>query len=100
MSKRSPFDKRRDALRRLLIDTRKSKKITQIQLAEQLQKPQSFVSKYENGDRLLDLVEVHQICQALSHSFIELVSGFDAVINDPEMSYGVNVDSKKPTNEN
>lgn len=87
MSKRNPFDKRREILRNLLADARKSKKITQAQLAKQLQKPQSFVSKYENGDRLIDLIETHQICQALNYSFGELTTGFETVINEPSTYY-------------
>ncbi len=49
MSKRSPFDKRREILRSLLIGIRKQQNTTQDQLAKQLQKPQSFVRKYESG---------------------------------------------------
>ena len=37
--------------------------ITQAQLANMLGKPQSFVSKYENGDRSLEISEVYLICK-------------------------------------
>ena len=93
--KRNPFDKRREVLRSLLTGVRKDKKITQAQLAIQLQKPQSFVSKYENGDRLIDLVEIHQICQALSHSFTELMNSFELEINEPLALYGTNTTFKR-----
>ena len=39
--------------------------ITQVELADQLQRPQSFVSKFENGDRRIDVVEFIEICRAL-----------------------------------
>jgi transcriptional regulator with XRE-family HTH domain len=94
MSKRNPFDKRREILRSLLIDARKNQKITQTQLAEQLQKPQSFVSKYENGDRLVDLIETHQICQALNYSFVELTHGFELAIHEPTSNYDIVLKSK------
>lgn len=92
MSKRNPFDKRREILRNLLVDARKNKNITQAQLAQQLQKPQSFVSKYENGDRLVDLIETHQICQALNYSFGELTTGFEMAVNESSVYYNTQID--------
>ncbi|SGZ95021.1 hypothetical protein BTHERMOSOX_85 [Bathymodiolus thermophilus thioautotrophic gill symbiont] len=62
-------------------------KVTQIQLAMKLQKPQSFVSKYENGDRLIDFVEVYQICQALNYSFVKLMRDFDLAISGLSINY-------------
>jgi transcriptional regulator with XRE-family HTH domain len=50
---------------RALIDARKNKKITQSYIAEQLGKPQSYVSKYESGERRLDVVEFLDVCSAL-----------------------------------
>ncbi|AYQ57444.1 hypothetical protein THERMOT_1741 [Bathymodiolus thermophilus thioautotrophic gill symbiont] len=87
MSKRNPHDGQRIILRRLLIDARKMQKVTQIQLAMKLQKPQSFVSKYENGDRLIDFVEVYQICQALNYSFVKLMRDFDLAISGLSINY-------------
>jgi transcriptional regulator with XRE-family HTH domain len=51
----------RDALRR----GRESVGITQAELATRLSKPQSFVSKYETGERRLDVVEFLDVCVAL-----------------------------------
>ncbi|MFD6073609.1 helix-turn-helix domain-containing protein [Amycolatopsis lurida] len=39
--------------------------LTQVQVAERLQEPQSFVSKYEAGERRLDVVELHHVAAAL-----------------------------------
>lgn len=39
---------------------------TQNQLADKLNKPQSYVSKYESGDRNLDFIEVLNVCSACS----------------------------------
>ena len=39
--------------------------ITQIEVANYLKKPQSFVSKYESGERKLDVVEFIEICKVL-----------------------------------
>lgn len=47
---------------------------TQQQLSEALDRPQSFVSKYENGERRLDLIETIELCKALNADPHELIS--------------------------
>jgi transcriptional regulator with XRE-family HTH domain len=49
----------------LLIKARKDAKVTQEQVAERLSRPQSFVSKYENGERRVDVIEFLDIAQAI-----------------------------------
>ena len=49
----------------LMRDVRISAKLSQAQLAERLGRPQSFVSKYESGERRLDVIEFIVICQAI-----------------------------------
>lgn len=49
----------------VLKQARKDRRITQLALAEALGRPQSFVHKYENGDRRLDVVEFVRIAQLL-----------------------------------
>ncbi|MGK9232236.1 helix-turn-helix domain-containing protein [Inquilinus limosus] len=61
-SLRSP---RQQRLRDLLIGLRKSKNLTQAHLAERLGRPQSFVAKYEGGERRLDVIEFIEVVQAL-----------------------------------
>ena len=39
---------------------------TQLELSDRIGRPQSFVSKYENGERKLDFVETVEICNACS----------------------------------
>ena len=53
----------------LLRDIRIEANFTQVQLSELLNKPQSFVSKYESGERKLDIIEVYLICQSLGIKF-------------------------------
>lgn len=48
-----------------LISARKNANLTQQELASRLNKPQSFVSKYENRERRLDIVEFLQIAQEI-----------------------------------
>lgn len=55
-----------ELLQKTLIEARQSKGLTQTEIAARLGKPQSFVSKYESGERRLDVVEFLEVCQALS----------------------------------
>lgn len=61
-SLRTPLQQR---LLDLLIGLRKSKRLTQAHLAEKLGRPQSFVAKYEGGERRLDVIEFIEVTQAL-----------------------------------
>ncbi len=49
-----------------LKSVRKTAGVTQQQLAKRLRRPQSFVSKYETGERRLDVVEYLQVTHALN----------------------------------
>ncbi|WP_459902334.1 helix-turn-helix domain-containing protein [Edwardsiella tarda] len=48
-------------------------KITQAQLAQELGKPQSFVSKIESGERRLDIIEFVHIARQLSLDLNEVL---------------------------
>ena len=52
--------------RELLIEAREGACLTQWQLAERLSRPQSYVSKFERGERRLDVVEFLDVARALS----------------------------------
>ncbi len=49
-----------------LVDARQAQGLTQLEVAQRLGRPQSFVSKYERGERRLDVVELVEIAAALS----------------------------------
>lgn len=51
--------------RTLLVERRKARGVSQDELAARLDKPQSYVSKYEIGERRLDVMEFLDIAQAL-----------------------------------
>ena len=52
-------------LRELLTEARSNAGLTQIDVAGRLGRPQSFVSKYESGERRLDVVEFLEVCTAV-----------------------------------
>lgn len=52
-------------LQSLLVAARKVQGLTQAELAEELGKPQSFVAKYESGERRIDVIEFVDIATAL-----------------------------------
>ena len=58
---------------KVLIQKRKSAKMTQQNVADILKKPQSFVSKYENGERRLDVVEFIKVARSMGASPISII---------------------------
>ena len=61
------------AFREVILNARRKTGLTQQQLAERLGKPQSFVAKYEGGERRLDLLEFVSIAQALDTDPVRLL---------------------------
>lgn len=59
-------DPRYAVLRELLVRERERRGLTQVEVAAALGKPQSYVSKYERGERRLDLIEFATVARALS----------------------------------
>ena len=49
----------------LMIGARETAGLTQRELAKRLRRPQSFVAKYEGGERRVDVVEFIVICRAI-----------------------------------
>lgn len=56
-----------------LINARKRQKLTQQAVADSLGRPQSFVSKYESGERRLDVVEFCRIARVLWEDPVQLL---------------------------
>lgn len=56
----------------LLVAARKAANVSQDALAKKLGKPQSFVAKYEGGERRIDVIELVAICHALGTDPVKL----------------------------
>ena len=74
---KSIFSAGQEKLQKLLRQARTDAGLTQIQLADKLRRPQSFVSKYESGERRLDLIELREICETLKISLADFVKRFE-----------------------
>ncbi len=70
-SSRSP---RQARLQQLLIELRTAAGLTQADLAQRLKRPQSFVSKYESGERRLDVVELIEVTEGIGCRADELMA--------------------------
>ena len=57
-----------------MVGTRKAAGLTQHALARLLKKPQSFVAKYEGGERRLDVVEFIAIARSLGADPLRLMA--------------------------
>lgn len=69
---KSNFTREYTAFLEVLIAARKRQGLTQQAVADLLSKPQSFVSKYESGERRLDVVEFFQIAKVLRENPAQL----------------------------
>jgi len=54
--------------------------LTQAEMAKKLNQPQSFVSKYESGERRLDILELRQICQACGISLVQFARNLEEAV--------------------
>jgi transcriptional regulator with XRE-family HTH domain len=70
-SLRSP---RHEKLRTVLASARAAAGLTQAALAAKLERPQSFVAKYETGERRLDVIEFSEIAAALGRDPCKLLA--------------------------
>ncbi len=67
---------KKNRLAALLRQIRLDSNLTQFQLAEKIGQAQSYVSKYENGEQRLDLIELEAVCKAMDISLIAFVERY------------------------
>ena len=77
---RSPWDASRRRVQKQLRLVRLEAGLTQWELAEKLRLDQSYVSRYESGDRRLDLVDIALVCRACGTDLLTFVSSLDLAI--------------------
>ncbi|MEM7760542.1 MAG: helix-turn-helix transcriptional regulator [Cyanobacteria bacterium P01_A01_bin.40] len=69
----SIFGEEYQAFLKFLITARKQAGLTQQTVADSLKRPQSFVSKYENGERRLDVVEYLHISEIIGFDPCQII---------------------------
>lgn len=77
--------KERQQLQNLLRQLRRNAGLRQIDLAERLSKPQSYVSKYESGEKSLDLLEVKEVCRALNITLFYFVEQMEEILHEGKL---------------
>lgn len=77
MAGKKPWDKKRKALQGVLRQMRLDAGLKQIEVAERIDAGQDFVSRYERGERRLDLIELKNICEACGGNLGALVRKFE-----------------------
>lgn len=67
--------------RALLVAAREKTGFTQAEVSAKLGRPQSFVAKYEGGERRLDVIEFVQVCIALGVDPRSILSKLQAKVD-------------------
>ena len=75
---KSVYTRQYRRFRALLTEARKTAGLTQIELSAQLDRPQSFVSKVERGERRLDVIEFLEIARVLRLDVVAFLQKLDA----------------------
>lgn len=59
----------------MLADARRKAGLSQQSVAKRLKRPQSFVAKYEGGERRLDVIEFVSVSEAIGADPVKLLRG-------------------------
>jgi transcriptional regulator with XRE-family HTH domain len=68
---KSLYSKRYERFRGLLKGARKAAGLTQAEVGARLRRPQSFIAKYEQGERRLDVIEFLEVAEAIGIDPVE-----------------------------
>jgi len=85
---KTTFTQANDIFRELLKETRVAKNLTQADVAKSLGLPQSYVSKYESGERRLDFVETVLVCEALGMNIEDFATAYSARLTKTRRAKG------------
>lgn len=64
----------------LLREMRIEAGLTQVDLAARIEKDQAYVSRYESGQRRLDVLEVREICQVVGVTLEQFVKRLEGAL--------------------
>jgi transcriptional regulator with XRE-family HTH domain len=83
-SRSSQYFYKQEQLGRLLREARLVAGLRQVDLASRLGMPQSYVSKFESGERSLTVLELISICKVLDISLVDLVKQLELELDISE----------------
>ena len=78
--KKKVYIAQRGRLVSLLREIRIEAGLTQMELAVRIERDQTFVSKYESGQRRLDALELREICQAIGMTLEEFAGRLEKAL--------------------
>ena len=64
-----------------MIEARLTAELTQADVAQRLGKPQSFIAKYEGGERRLDVVEFLDLAKAIGFDAAKMLRRVQRVVS-------------------
>lgn len=79
---KSLYSPDQNKLQTLLRQIRVDANLTQADLAQILSRPQSFISKYESGERRLDIIELKEVCFAVGLSLADFAKRLEVLLNE------------------
>lgn len=77
---REKWGPRQEAVQEALKRLRKEASLTQVELAKKLDRPQTYISKYELGERRLDLIEIQDICTACNITLTQFIEAIEPLL--------------------
>lgn len=75
-----------ELFRKMMVRAREVAGLTQVQVAAGLGRPQSFVSKYERGDRRLDFTEFVEIANILGLDVTQFLASYQEDVQGGDFS--------------
>jgi transcriptional regulator with XRE-family HTH domain len=80
--KKSLYTPEQEIYLNFLRKLRRDRNLSQTDIAERIEKSQSVVSKYESGERRLDLLELRAVCKAIGVSLPDFVAELEKRLDD------------------